>query len=90
MTLPLRANSRNSVLIDMTDSLLTKVCEKWHGARATRSDGGLPGLAGADPDDLLHCRDEDLPSPILPVRAAFDDRLDRALDLRFLEDHLDL
>src|SRR3954462_3525029 len=73
-TLPLTANSRNSLANDIDSPGL---------------DGGFPGLAGADADDLLDRGDEDLAVADLARAGGADDRLDRALDHVVGKDDLD-
>src|SRR6185312_10931618 len=91
-TLPFIANFLNSVPNDMSAP------PSWRAPRAQRSraarrwtlDGRLPALARADADDLLDRRDEDLAVADLAGARRLDDRLDRALGERVLQDHLDL
>ena len=63
---------------------------RWNGARGAGSDRFLARLAGADADDLLDVGDEDLAVADLAGARGLDDRLDRALDQRVADDHLDL
>jgi hypothetical protein len=53
-------------------------------------DGGGSVLAGADADHVTHLQHEDLAVTDLPVCAIPLDRVDHGLDLRIVDDHLDL
>src|SRR5262245_53293049 len=75
MTLPLTAKSRKSFSIDMA---------------SLPSNRRFAGFAGADPDHLLDRGHEDLAVADLAGARRLDDRLDRALDQRVGQDHLDL
>src|SRR5512132_552301 len=69
-TLPLTANSRNSLMIDMLSPCLRR--------DGCCSDRRFAGLAGADPHDLLDRRDEDLAVADLSRSRGFYDRFDGA------------
>src|SRR6266571_6380911 len=71
-TLPLTANSRNSLMNDMLPPYLRR--------DGCCSDGCFAGLAGADPHDLLDRGDEDLAVADLSRARRLDDRFYRALD----------
>src|ERR1700694_3036987 len=71
-TLPLTANSRNSLMIDMLPP-----CLRREGCCSGRR---FAGLAGADSHDLFDRRDEDLAVADLSCPRGFYDRLDGALD----------
>src|SRR6478735_8800996 len=59
-----------------------------HGPVA--SDGGFAGLPRANANDLLDRGHENLAVADLAGARGLDDRLDRALDHRIAQDHLDL
>src|SRR6266542_3692036 len=81
-TLPLTANSRNSLMIDILPPCLR--CD------GRGSDRCFAGLAGANAHDLLDRSDEDFPVADLSRSRRFDDRFDGALDQIVGDDHLDL
>src|SRR5262245_29067514 len=80
-TLPLTANSRNSLANDIAGLLL---------AGGAASDRRFAAFAGADADDLLDRRDEDLAVADLARARCLDDCLDGALDQIVGDDELDL
>src|SRR5258705_6793579 len=59
-TLPLRANSRNSELIDIGRPSLETSAGRSPRAAIRRSNGGLARFAGANPHDLLDRGHQDL------------------------------
>src|SRR5512142_1963525 len=85
-TLPLTANSRNSLMKDTTTSCGLAPASR----RPVASDGCFSGLAGADPHDLLDCGDEDLAVTDLARARGAHDGLDGAFDPVVRQDDLDL
>src|SRR5512143_448016 len=78
-TLPLTANSRNSLANDMEPPVRRAALHRRFAA-----------LSGADPHHLLDGGHEDLAVPDLARARRLDDRLDRALDEAVGHDQLDL
>src|SRR5512135_3801442 len=90
-TLPLTANSLNSLANDMdwppgSNQRCPPPCRRG----APTSDGGLARLPGPNAQDLVDSRHEDLPVTDLARARRLDDRLDRPLDERIGQHHLDL
>src|SRR5258706_4658719 len=80
ITLPLRANSRKSLSIGMgLPPIRLRELRPSRGQSGRRSDGGLAGLAGADPYHLLHAGHEDLAVADLAGMRGLDDGLDGSL-----------
>src|SRR5436190_19747109 len=83
-TLPLTANSRNSLANDI---VVPVGCVRCRSGPVRPSNGGFARFAGPDADDLLDGRHEDLAVADLAGPRGLDDRLDRALDHRIADDH---
>src|SRR6476646_8763289 len=88
ITLPLTAKSRKSFSIDMMSAPRLEIEFPVGGKRG--SDRGLPGLARANPHDLLDCGDEYLAVTDLAGARSLDDGVDRTLDQAVGNDDFDL
>src|SRR6476620_7537178 len=88
-TLPLTANSLNSLANDIARSFVPVVLVLPRMTGEPASDGRFARFTGAYADHLLHRRHEDLAVTDLARARSLDDRFDRALHHRVADDHLD-